>query len=57
MRPYHLHFFPYPPIYLVGFGLLLGVVLLLLQLGLIRYAYERVGLSHRRRCWPCSPRS
>ncbi len=47
MQPYNLHYYPYPPLYLLAFGLLLGLLLLLLQLGLIRYAYERVGLSHR----------
>ncbi len=47
MRPYELHFFPYPPLYLLGFGLLLGVLLVLLRLGLIRYVYERLGLSRR----------
>ncbi len=47
MRAYDLHFFPYPPLYLLGFGLLLGVLLVLLRLGLIRYVYERLGLSRR----------
>ena len=47
MRPYHLHFYPYPPAYLLVFFLLLGLLLLVVQLRLISYAYERVGLSHR----------
>lgn len=47
MRPYDLHFFPYPPLYLLAFLLLLGVVLVLLRWGLIRYVYERLGLSRR----------
>ncbi len=47
MQPYVLHFFPYPPLYLLALGLLLGVLLVLLRLGLIRYVYERLGLSRR----------
>ncbi len=47
MRPYDLHFFPYPPLYLLAFLLLLGFVLVLLRWGLIRYVYERLGLSRR----------
>jgi uncharacterized membrane protein len=47
MRPYGLHFYPYPPLYLLAFVLILGLLLFLVQLRLISYAYERVGLSHR----------
>jgi uncharacterized membrane protein len=47
MQPYDLHFFPYPPLYLLAFLLLLGVLLVLLRWGLIRYVYERLGLSRR----------
>ncbi len=47
MRVHELHFFPYTLPYLVGFLLLLGVLLVLLELRLISYAYERVGLSRR----------
>jgi uncharacterized membrane protein len=47
MRPYDLHFFPYPPLYLLAFLLLLGFLLVLLRWGLIRYVYERLGLSRR----------
>ncbi len=47
MRPYDLHFFPYPPFYLLAFLLLLGFLLAVLRLGLIRYVYERIGLSRR----------
>jgi uncharacterized membrane protein len=47
MRPYDLHFFPYPPLYLLAFLLLLGLLLVLLRWGLIRYVYERLGLSRR----------
>ena len=47
MRPYDLHFFPYPPLYLLAFFLLLGLLLFVLQFRLMSYAYERVGLSPR----------
>ncbi len=47
MHVHELHFFPYTLPYLLGFLLLLGVLLVLLELRLISYAYERVGLSRR----------
>ena len=49
MRPYDLHFFPYPPLYLLAFLLLLGFLLVLLRWGLIRYVYERLGWAAGRR--------
>ncbi len=45
MQPYDLHYFPYPPLYLLAFVLLLSVLLVLLRWGLIRYVYQRLGLS------------
>ena len=47
MRPYELHFFPYPPLYLLAFLALLGLLLVVLRWGIVRYAYERLGLSRR----------
>ena len=47
MRLHGLHFFPYPPLYILFFLLLLGLLLVLLQLGVIEYAYEHLGLSRR----------
>jgi uncharacterized membrane protein len=47
MRLHDLHFFPYPPLYVLIFLLLLGLLLGLLQLGIIGYAYEHLGLSRR----------
>ncbi|HSB80953.1 MAG TPA: DUF1614 domain-containing protein [Candidatus Methylomirabilis sp.] len=47
MHIHELHFFPYTLPYLLGFLLLLGVLLVLLELRLISYAYERVGLTRR----------
>lgn len=47
MRPYDLHFFPHPPLYLLAFLLFLGVAFVLLRYVLIGYVYERLGLSRR----------
>ncbi len=47
MRLHDLHFFPYPPLYLLFFLLLLGLLLALLQLGVVGLAYEHLGLSRR----------
>lgn len=47
MQHYDLHYFPYPPLFLLAFLLLLGVLLVLLRWGVIRYVYARLGLSHR----------
>jgi uncharacterized membrane protein len=42
-----MRFFPYPPLYLLFFLLLIAILLGLVQLGLIKYVYERLGLSRR----------
>ena len=47
MRPYELHFFPHPPLYILGFLLLLGLVIIFLRYYLISHAYESLGLSRR----------
>jgi hypothetical protein len=47
MRPYDLHFFPHPPLYLLAFFLLLGLAFVLLRYVLIGYVFERLGLSRR----------
>jgi uncharacterized membrane protein len=47
MRPYDIHFFPHPPLYLLVFILILGVAFVLLRYVLIGYVYERLGLSRR----------
>ncbi|HSC71376.1 MAG TPA: DUF1614 domain-containing protein [Candidatus Methylomirabilis sp.] len=47
MRPYDLHFFPHPPLYLLLFFLILGLAFVLLRYVLIGYVYERLGLSRR----------
>lgn len=47
MRSYPLHYFPYPPIYLLAFLLLLALAFLVLRVGVIGFAYERLGLSRR----------
>lgn len=47
MQVHDIHFFPHPPLYLGVFLLLIGLVLALLQFGLIEYVYERLGLTRR----------
>jgi len=47
MRSYPLHYFPYPPIYLLAFLLLLALAFVVLRLGVIGFAFERLGLSRR----------
>ena len=47
MRSYPLHYFPYPPLYLLAFLLLLALAFLVLRVGVIGFAYERLGLSRR----------
>lgn len=47
MHPSHLHYAPLPSlVYTFFVGLLIGLFLLI-QLGVLRYAYERIGLSGR----------
>ena len=42
-----LHFFPLPLPFLLVFFLLLGFLILLVQIGILEYAYEKMGI-HRR---------
>lgn len=48
MRPSSPHFFPLALPFIVGLAVLVGVLLTLLELGVIRYAYEKVGIGHRQ---------
>jgi uncharacterized membrane protein len=48
MRPSSPHFFPLAPPFLVGLAVLVGVLLTLLEFGVIRYAYEKAGIGHRQ---------
>ncbi|ATQ70445.1 MULTISPECIES: DUF1614 domain-containing protein [Methylosinus] len=45
MQASHLHYFPLPPIAYAIFAGALIALFILIQLGLLRYAYQRIGLS------------
>lgn len=47
MHPSHLHYLPFPLIVYAIFATVLFVLFVLLQLGLLRYAYVRIGLDSR----------
>jgi uncharacterized membrane protein len=47
MHPIHLHYFPLPLIFYAIFAAVLLALFILLQLGLLRYAYMRIGLDSR----------
>jgi uncharacterized membrane protein len=47
MQASHLHYFPLPPIAYAIFVGALVALFVLIQLGLLRYAYERIGLGPR----------
>jgi len=47
MFHWSLHYFPLAPIFLLGLVVLVGVVIALVEVGLLRYAYEKVGVSQR----------
>ncbi len=47
MRLHDLHFFPHPPLYLLAFLLLLGLVVVVLRYYLVGHVYGRLGLSRR----------
>jgi uncharacterized membrane protein len=48
MRPSSPHFFPLALPLVLAFAVVLGVLVTLLELGVIRYAYEKVGIGHRQ---------
>src|SRR6266480_2065297 len=47
MHPIHLHYFPLPLNFYAIFAVVLLALFVLLQLGLLRYAYIRIGLDSR----------
>ena len=47
MHQIHLHYFPLPLIFYAIFAGVLLALFVLLQLGLLRYAYMRIGLDSR----------
>jgi uncharacterized membrane protein len=46
MRPSGLHFFPLTPLFLLA-ALLLAMLVAFVQVGILRYAYERIGIPRR----------
>lgn len=44
MRPSSLHYFPLASLFLLAFIVLLGLVVFLIQIGLLGYAYEKIGI-------------
>ena len=44
MRPSSLHYFPLAPLFLLALIVLLGLVIFLIQIGLLGYAYEKIGI-------------
>jgi uncharacterized membrane protein len=42
-----MNYFPHTPLFLIGLFLLFTVVVLLIELRIVRYAYERIGVSQR----------
>lgn len=47
MRPSHLHYFPLAWPFIVALAFLLLIVIALVELGVLRYAYERMGVPPR----------
>jgi len=47
MHPRHLYYFPFPISFYAVFALVLLALFVLIQLGLLRYAYMRIGLDSR----------
>jgi uncharacterized membrane protein len=47
MRPSALHYFPLAWPFIVALAFLLLIVIALVELGILKYAYERMGVPHR----------
>jgi uncharacterized membrane protein len=45
MRPSGMHYFPLAWPFLLGLFVLLGILVALVEMGILRYAYEKVGIS------------
>lgn len=41
------HYFPLAPLFLLGLFVLLGLVIAFIQIGILQYAYERIGVKRR----------
>jgi uncharacterized membrane protein len=44
MRSFSLHFFPLAPLFLLALLIAVGLVITLIQIGLLGYAYEKIGV-------------
>ena len=51
MQPSGMHYFPLEWPFLLGLLLLLSVIVVLLELRILHYAYERMGISPRSATW------
>ncbi|HEX3999212.1 MAG TPA: DUF1614 domain-containing protein [Pirellulales bacterium] len=47
MQPYHGHYFPLAWPFLLGLFLLLGFLIAMVEIGILRYAYEKIGITRR----------
>jgi uncharacterized membrane protein len=47
MRPSNLHFFPLALPFVLGLFLLMGVLIALIEVGLLEYAYAKIGVNRR----------
>lgn len=47
MRPSSFHFFPLAFPFLLAFFLLVGLLIALIEIGLLQYAYEKIGVDRR----------
>src|ERR1700722_2899125 len=48
MRPSGMHYFPLAWPFLLGLFLLLGFLVALIEMGILRYAYEKIGISRQQ---------
>jgi uncharacterized membrane protein len=47
MRPSGLHFFPLPLPFILALFLLIGLMITMFEIGILRYAYEKMGVNRR----------
>src|ERR1043166_4803890 len=47
MRPQDLHYFPFALPFVLGLDLLMGVVIALIEVGILEYAYAKIGVNRR----------
>ena len=47
MSYWSLHYFPLAPLFLLALIVLLGLVIAFIQIGILQYAYEKIGVNQR----------